>query len=164
MGQRTDQIVRRMTEEGEKTLAFFRGLEPEAWLVTIYTEGSQWTVRQVLCHFVSAERAFERYGRDILDGGEGTPEDFAIDEFNEREVARMADLGPEALLAEFERTRDATIALVKSMSDEDLERERRHPWFGWDKIDKFLKSIYRHNMIPQRDVRRALEGGQPADA
>jgi hypothetical protein len=49
------------------------------------------------------------------------------------------------------------------MSDEDLGREGRHPWLGWDKIGKFLKLVYRHNMIHQRDMRRALEEGQPAD-
>jgi uncharacterized protein (TIGR03083 family) len=163
MGQRTEQIVRRMTEEGQKSLTFFRSLKPDDWLAQVYTEGTRWTVRQVLCHFVSAERAFERYGRDIVNGGEGAPEDFVIDEFNEREVAAMANTSNLELLAQFEQARRATIDLVISMTDEDLQREGRHPWFGWNKIDKFLKLVYRHNMIHQRDIRRALEGGQPAD-
>ena len=164
MGQRTDQIVRRMTDEGRKSLAFFGSLKPEDWAATVYAEGGRWTVRQVLCHFVSAERAFERNGRDILNGGEGAPEDFVIDEFNAREVASMADASPEELLTQFAQAREATLALVASMSDEELKHEGRHPWFGWDKMGKFLKLVYRHNMIHQRDVRRALKGGQPVDA
>lgn len=163
MGKRIDQIVKRLTEEGSKTLAFFRALKADDWLAQVYTEGTRWTVRQVLCHFVSAEQAIVQYGRDILNGGEGAPEDFVIDAFNEREVAAMTDISNEDLLAQFEQARRATLDMVASMSDDDLEREGRHPWFGWDKIDRFLKLVYRHNMIHQRDVRRALEGGTPAD-
>jgi uncharacterized protein (TIGR03083 family) len=163
VAQNVDQIVKRLTDEGQKTLAFFRGLAPEEWEAQVYTEGTQWTVRQVLCHFVSAERAFERYGRDIVNGGEGAPEDFVIDEFNEREVAAMAGASNKDLITQFEDARQATIALVAGMTEDDLQREGRHPWFGWDRIDKFLKLVYRHTMIHQRDVRRALEGGEPAD-
>lgn len=163
MGGQVEQILKRLTDEGQKTLAFFRALTPEGWQAQVYTEGTQWSVRQVLCHFVSAERAIARYGRDILSGGEGAPEDFVIDEFNEREVAAMAGATHEDLIAQFEQARQATIAMVAAMSEDDLAREGRHPWFGWDRIDKFLKLVYRHNMIHQRDVRRALEGGQPAD-
>ena len=156
MGERQDLILRRLTEEGEATLEFFRGLDEADWERRIYTEGSQWTVRQVLCHFVSAENGFLRLARNILDGAEGAPEGMDIDEFNEGEVGAMADRTPADLLPEFQRLRAEMVQLVRGMSEADFDREGRHPFFGRSSMEKLLKLIYRHNMIHLRDVRRVL--------
>jgi hypothetical protein len=162
MRKRRDLIVRRLNDEGESALAFFRGLDAAGWERRVYSEGSQWTVRQVLCHFVSAEDGFLRLGRNILDGGEGAPEGLDIDVFNEGEVGTMIERRPADLLPEFERLRAETVKLVRGMSEADFEREGRHPFFGHTSMEKLLKLIYRHNMMHLRDVRRVLqevEGG-----
>jgi uncharacterized protein (TIGR03083 family) len=156
MGERQDLILRRLTEEGEATLEFFRGLDEADWERRIYTDGSQWTVRQVLCHFVSAESGFLRLARNILDGGEGAPEGMDIDEFNEGEVGAMADRTPAELLPEFQRLRAEMVQLVRGMSEADFDPEGRHPFFGRSSMEKLLKLIYRHTMIHLRDVRRVL--------
>jgi hypothetical protein len=56
--------------------------------------------------------------------------------------------------------RQAMVALVEGMDDADLEREGRHPFFGVGKMEQFLKLVYRHNMIHERDVRKALDAVQ----
>lgn len=156
MSRRRDLISSRLTDEGESVLAFFRGLDEADWKRRVYTEGSQWTVRQVLCHFVSVENGFLRLARNILDGGEGAPEGMDIDEFNEREVGAMAGRTPADLLPEFERRRAEMVTLVRGMSDADFDREGRHPFFGRSSLEKLLKLVYRHNMMHLRDVRRVL--------
>lgn len=156
MSKRRDLIVRRLVDEGESALEFFRGLSEADWEQHIYAEGSQWTVRQVLCHFVSAEGGFLRLARNILDGGEGAPEGMDIDEFNEGQVGAMAGSTPANLLPEFERLRAETVELVRGMGEADFDREGRHPFFGRSSLGKLLKLIYRHNMMHLRDVRRVL--------
>jgi uncharacterized protein (TIGR03083 family) len=156
MSDRTEPITARLIEKGQETAAFFRALTPQQWQARVYTEGSQWDARQVLCHFVSAERAFLRIFEDVMQGGPGAPEGFNIDRFNEREVSQMAMLAPQELIAQFEQVRAAVVAFVQGLDDSDLDREGRHPFFGVDRLEKFLKLIYRHNMIHERDVRRAL--------
>lgn len=158
MAKRKELIIKRLTSEGGAALAFFRGLEKEHWEGRIYSEGSQWTVRQVLCHFVSAEDGFLRLARDILSGGEGAPEGMDIDVFNEREVSAMDTRTPEGLLSEFERLRGETVTLVRAIDEADLDRVGRHPFFGRSSLEKLFKLIYRHNMIHLRDVRRVLYG------
>src|SRR5574341_1857635 len=92
---------------------------------------------------------------------ESPPDKFDIDDFNLREVGLMADMTPAQLVDHFEQTRASTIAFVESLSDADLERDAWHPWFNWDKLGKFLKLVYRHNMLHERDVRKAIETRQP---
>jgi len=146
MGQLTGQIANRLREKGEETLGFFAGLAAAQWEAEVYTEGVRWTVHAVLCHFVSAERAVVGLVRDVLTGGEGMPEGFDVDAFNAAQVAQLS--GREM------------VALVAGMDDSDLERVGRHPYFGVDKVERFLKLVYRHNMIHERDVRKALDAVQ----
>jgi len=157
MNKRRDLIVKRLNDEGESALAFFQGLDAAGWERRVYSEGSQWTVRQVLCHFVSAEDGFLRLARDILAGGGGAPEGLDIDEFNEGEVGAMAERRPAELLPEFEQLRAETVELVRGMSEADFECEGRHPYFGRSSMERLLKLIYRHNMMHLRDVRRVLQ-------
>lgn len=156
MGDRIAPIIERLEEKGEETLAFFRAMSPEDWDVIVYDDGADWTVRDVLCHFVSAERAYVRFMREEFEGGVGVPEDFDIDGFNVEEVAAMPGIPPSELIADFATCRAETILFVSGLDDEDLDREGRHPFLGVDKVEKFLKLLYRHLMIHQRDIRRVL--------
>ena len=160
MGQQTGQIANRLREKGEETLGFFAGLAAAQWEAEVYTEGARWTVHAVLCHFVSAERAVVGLVRDVLAGGEGMPEGFDVDAFNAAQVAQLSAREPGELLDLFQQARREMVALVAGMDDSDLERVGRHPYFGVDKVERFLKLVYRHNMIHERDVRKALDAVQ----
>ena len=161
MSERRDLILGRLSVEGQKAVDYFRSLPGEAWEQPVYTTGGKWRVREVLCHFVSAEETIVFFGKDILRGGEGAPEGFQIDEFNATQVGGMAERTPDQLINEFQQRRADTLALVAAMTEADLDRSGRHPWFGRESLDKMLKLVYRHNNLHLRDVRRALETGQP---
>ncbi len=161
MPNRQDLLLKRLHEEGQKTAAYFRALTPEQFLQQVYTTGPLWRVRDVLAHFVSAERTFEYYGRDILGGGPGAPKDFVIDEYNATQVAGFTEAATGDLIAQFVTARATTVTLVGGMLDSDLDRIGRHPWFGNVPLENMLKLVYRHNMIHERDLRKALETGQP---
>ncbi len=161
MGDRTASISSRLAERGAETLALFRDLSADQWQAQVYEPGPAWDLRQVLCHFLSAERSFLQLFENVLGGGSGTPEDFDIDRFNAAQVGEMDDFSPKALLDQFEEARAAMVAFVARLTDADLDREGRHPYFGVDKIEKWMKLVYRHNMIHERDIRKALETGQP---
>lgn len=162
MNEELQRISQRMLSEGEKTVAYFKNLPREAWESQVYTTGTCWNIKQVLAHFLSAERGLTALVHDIITEGGGTPEEFDIDEFNESEVADLADLEIPALLDAFGEAREKFSDLVGSLSAEDLDRMGRHPWFGETELRKALKLVYRHNMIHLRDIRKALDTGQPA--
>ena len=161
MPNRQELILKRLEEEGRKTAAYFRELELSDFGQQVYTTGPHWRVRDVLAHFVSAEQTLQFYGRQILDGGAGAPSEFVIDEFNATQVAGLRDAPTAKLVDDFEAARAATTAMVASMSDADFDRIGRHPWFGNVPLGQMLKLVYRHNMLHERDVRRALAAGAP---
>ncbi len=161
MSNRQDLILKRLTEEGQKTAAYFAGLGPEALAQQVYLTGPTWRARDILAHFVSAEQTLMFYGQQILAGGPGAPEDFVIDEFNAIEVGGLREAEPSDLVDRFIAARSATVALVRGMQDSDLDRIGRHPWFGNVPLEQMLKLVYRHNMLHERDTRKAIETGQP---
>jgi len=161
MTNRQELVLKRLLDEGRKTAAYFRTLGEVEMAQVVYTTGPQWRARDILAHFVSAEQTLLFYGQQVLAGGSGAPDDFVIDEFNAIEVAGLRDQPPAALVTQFEAARAATAAMVAGMAEADFDRIGRHPWFGRVPLEQMLKLVYRHNMLHERDVRRALETGQP---
>ncbi|HEX7973688.1 MAG TPA: DinB family protein [Anaerolineales bacterium] len=157
IAETSDHLAERLRSEGEKTLSFFRDLAPEQWDRTIYTEGAQWSLRQVLAHFVVSEASMTRLVENILAGGTGSPEDFRLNEYNERHVARLQDLPVETLLQQYNQNRQASMALAARLSPADLARTGRHPFLGVAPVSEILKMMYRHNQIHQREIRKVLE-------
>jgi uncharacterized protein (TIGR03083 family) len=161
MPTRQELILKRLTDEGRKTAAYFRGLTETDFSQQVYTTGPGWRAHDLLAHVVSAERTFEPYLRDILAGGPGAPEDFDIDAYNAAETAKLKEFPAADLIRHFESARGVVIQLVRGMSDDDFDRVGRHPWFGRTALENMLKLIYRHTMLHERDIRKAIETGQP---
>lgn len=156
MTETPERLSARLRSEGEKTLEFFRALPSDCWETGVYSDGGQWTVRQLLAHFVSAEAGMNELIRVILAGGAGAPEDFDIDLYNQRRVDRLQALSPAELLDQFVERRQASAQMTDGLSAADLTRTGRHPWMGIAPVEDILKLLYRHNQIHQRDIRKAL--------
>ncbi len=157
MSEKHALIQKRLRDEGDKLVALFESLTPEQWRTVIYGEGMAWTVKDLLAHQVSVEREFQYYGRDILNGGPGAPEDFSIDTFNNNAVAQLADRMPDQLLGDFQAARQDTIDFVGLIKDDQFAWQGRHPFFGMMMIEDMFKLMYRHNMMHARDIRRVLD-------
>ena len=149
-------LSERLISEGEKSIAFFKEIRLDQYSQVIYTEGSHWTVHQVIAHFVTSEHSLCRLVENIACGGPGTPEDFNIDSYNERKVLELASMSVDEMLERFRLNRQMTAALVAGLQLSDLEKQGRHPFLGVAPLTEIIKIIYRHNQIHQREVRKAL--------
>ncbi len=152
-----DFLTDRLQAEGEKTADFFAALAPEQWQALVYTEGTQWTVRSVLAHFVMAEKGFLKLFANIREGGPGASEDFDIDRYNASQQEKTRELTPAELLQQFQATRAEMAALVASFTQQDLQKQGRHPFLGLTTLAEMVKMAYRHNQIHLRDLRKLLE-------
>ena len=149
-------LAERLQTEGDKTAAFFASLTPDQWRAEIYTEGEIWTVRNLLAHYVTAERGFLKIFASLSQGGPGVADDFEIDRYNASQQAKTRDLTPAELLEQFRAVRAQMIALVASFSEADLLKQGRHPFLGQTTLTEMIKMVYRHNQIHFRDVRKIL--------
>lgn len=151
-------LADRLRKEALKTEGFFSNLQAEDWQVPVYTEGTRWTVREVLAHFVTSERGFLELFKAILAGSGGVAVDFSIDDYNAQQQAQVSGLTPAELLEGYRRARRALSDWVADLSMQDLEIEGRHPFLGQVTLKDMLKMVYLHNQIHIRDLRTSLAG------
>lgn len=151
-----EHIHRRLLEEGERVVVFFKTLTQDQLESIIYPDGPRWNTRQVLSHLVATEKAYQHHLEQLLKSGDQLLFDKDIDEFNQAEVRKLEGIPVQELLESFRQARQRTLHLVETMHDRDLSLTAVHPWFGEQQIGWLLKLIYRHNAMHLKDVRSHL--------
>ncbi len=153
----TTDLAEKLKSEGEKIVAIFAGFTDEQWKKEVYTEGTTWTIRNILSHFVTSERGLLRLFERIRQTGEGAANDFSIDRYNARMQEKTQELTPAELLEQYKEVRANSVAWTASIADADLEKRGRHPYLGETTIREMLKTLYVHNQIHYRDLKRTLK-------
>ncbi|MCC7118967.1 MAG: DinB family protein [Anaerolineales bacterium] len=151
-----NDLAEKLKSEGEKTVRFFSELPAEQWGLQIYTEGELWTLRDVLAHFVTAERGLVKLFEQIRTGGAGAAEDFSIDRYNAAQQQKVKALTPAELLTQYQAVRADSIQWTSGLKDEELEFTGRHPFLGVTTLREMIKLLYVHNQTHCRDIKKAL--------
>ena len=152
-----DDLADKLKSEGEKFYSLFAGLDDDQWSEEVYTEGTTWTIRNVLSHFVTSERGLVRLIESIRQGGAGAADDFSIDRYNAAQQQKTKDLSPQELLEQYKAVRSDTIAWTLSLEESDSEKQGRHPFLGMTSLREMIKMLYLHNQIHYRDMKKVLK-------
>jgi uncharacterized damage-inducible protein DinB len=150
------ELAEKLKSEGEKIAAIFSDLTDEQWGAEVYTEGTTWTIRNVLAHFVTSERGLLKLFERIRQTGAGVADDFSIDRANAAMQERTKELLPKELLEQYRSVRANSIAWTSSLSESDLEKQGRHPFLGMTTIREMIKMLYIHNLTHYRDIKKVL--------
>ena len=151
------ELAEKLKSEGEKTLGIFRAFEGDQWDREVYTEGTTWSIRNVLSHLVTSERGLIKLFEQIRQGGEGASLDFSIDRYNASMQARSKDLTEAELLNQYQEVRANSIQWVSNLKDEELEIKGRHPFLDVTTIREMIKMLYIHNQTHYRDMKKILK-------
>ncbi len=104
-----------------------------------------WTIKDALAHLAGAERGMTRMAQGIARGeNPQLPQGYNNDEYNARQVAKRRDLTLAQLRAELNETRGALMALLDSLTPEQLELCGEHPIARQISLKDLLVVIYRH--------------------
>lgn len=151
------ELAEKLKSEGERMASIFSSIRDEQWTQEVYTEGTIWTIRNVLSHFVTSERRLIKLFEQIRQGGSGSPDDFSIDHYNAAMQERTRELSPQELLEEYRQVRANTVLWVLSLQDADLEIAGRHPFLGQTVLREMIKMLYIHNLTHSRDMKKVLK-------
>jgi hypothetical protein len=157
MIDRRSDIISELEKSLQASIAFYRALKPEELDLKVYQDGESWTVMQVLAHWITIERSMQWLFNNILSGGPGAPRDFNIERFNRSQPRKLFNLELDDLMEQFRVVREATIAIVRNMDENDLDREGLHAYHGHGKLERFIRWAYEHQRIHEDEMRRALE-------
>ena len=150
------ELVEKLKSEGEKFVGIFSGVTDDQWKAEVYTEGTTWTIRNVLAHFVTSERGLVKLFEQIRQGGTGAADDFSIDRYNEAQQQRTKELTPAELLEQYKEIRANTVTWVSGLKDDELELKGRHPFLEVTTLREMVKMLYIHNQVHYRDLKKVL--------
>jgi uncharacterized protein (TIGR03083 family) len=156
MTETPQALAEKLRIEGARLADFFSGLNAAEWDSPVYAEGSIWTIRSILSHLVTAERAFVKLFESVRQGGPGVSEDFSIDRYNARQQEKTAEMTPADLLQAYRAIRAELVGWVAGLDENDLQKTGRHPYLGPTSLLEMIKMVYVHNQVHYRDVRRTL--------
>ena len=156
MSDKANKLADKLTQEGERSLAFFRALPAEMWHKQIYSEGAAWTTRDIFEHLATSEHGMKRLCEQIIATGVGAAEDFDIDTHNKSRTGRFAHLSLEDLTQMVVDTRARTITYARTLDDAQLEKRGRHPAMGDSSIEGILKIMYLHNTLHISDIKKTM--------
>jgi uncharacterized protein (TIGR03083 family) len=156
MSEQLLPLLDKLRTEGAAVYARLAALTPEQWAMPLSNAPGAWRTQDLLAHLVSAERGHQRLIAEVAHGGTGSPVGFDVDSYNAEQVAALQARDPSALLAELLAVREGTLALVASLSDEDLARRGRHPALGDDvTLADFIRIITVHARMHLRELARS---------
>ena len=153
----TAELAEKLKSEGERMVAFFSTLTDDQLQAEVYTEGTTWTIRNVLSHYVTSERGLVKLFEQIRQGGGGVTDEFSIDRYNASQQEKTKDVSPAELVEQYKAVRAESIAWVQGLKDEELEIPGRHPFLGQTVIREMVRMLYMHNQLHYRDAKRALK-------
>jgi hypothetical protein len=156
MSEVTD-LADKLKAEGEKVISAFSEFTDQEWTREVYTEGTTWTIRNILAHFVTSERGLIKLFEQIRQGGNGAADDFSIDRYNAAMQERTKEASPAELIEQFKQIRETSIAWVSGLKEEELEIMGRHPFLQMTTIREMIKMLYIHNMTHFRDMKKAMK-------
>ena len=156
MSEVTD-LAEKLKSEGERMASIFGKINDEQWTQEVYTEGTTWTIRNVLSHFVTSERGLVKLFEQIRQGGAGSSDDFSIDRYNAAMQERTKDMTSQDLLEQYRQVRANTISWVSGLQDSDLEIPGRHPFLGQTVLREMIKMLYIHNLTHYRAMKKTLK-------
>ena len=154
MDDNNKKLIEKLSKDQQKVYDLFSSLNECEWNMEVYVN---WKVRDILAHFISAEKAFLELFESIrLSSGE-LPNDFSIDDYNNSEIEKYKNIRPNDLIKDFMNTRNKTIDWVRQVKADELDLIGRHPAMGYTKLREMIRMICLHNQIHIRDVSAILK-------
>ena len=154
---RVDALVARLEKGRQKTAELLSALPLEKWQLQVYT-APDWSVTNLLAHFVSSEEQLLVLARDIANGGQGAPQGFDIHAFNAQEQERLSGKSTQTLLNAMNDARQQTIDWVRTLDDNQLNLAGQHPALGCVSLETMITAIYGHQLLHMRELIAKLGG------
>ena len=155
--ERKEAIKAKLAANREAFMATMDELSAEQWDLQAYSEGSEWRVVDILRHVADSERGMTALMVQIKAGGGGVPEDFDLARWNQRVVNKLADKGPQELLAGMADSRQALLEFIDSLEETDWDKKGRHASLKIMSIEEVCHLIADHERQHLDGIKQAIQ-------
>lgn len=148
MDERKTAVLTRLNETRTQFMAALDELEAEAWETAVYTaegnDDAHWTVSDIVRHLLNAEKGMTGLMMKIRETGEGVPEDFDRDWYNQRQVKKIKDKTPLEMMDMMRDNRQKLLAFIDTLELDEWEKSGRHASLQIMTIEEVCYTIANH--------------------
>lgn len=126
------------------------------WDESVYSDGAEWTVQQVVTHLMVSDRGQTALLKRIAQGEEGVPADFDLERYNRRSVEKQAATTPAELRAAMVEAAAERAAWLAAQDESVLDKQGRHASLRVLSIEQILNVIAGHDRVHADDIAKAL--------
>lgn len=131
----------------------------ERWDTPVYSEGANWTVRQLAIHLSISDRGQNNMIMAIARGENTIPDDFDLDRYNRRSVEKRADMTPADIRQSLAQSAAERDAWLDTIDDSILNKTGRHGTMRILSIAQILEVMAAHERTHADDITRVLNAG-----
>lgn len=110
----------------------------------LYSDGAQWTLRQLAIHLAIADQGLSNIAMQAAEGNQIVPEDYDIERFNQRSVEKRAEMPLSEAIANLAATRTGFLQWLAALDENKLDLETRHPIQVMMPLERFIALMAEH--------------------
>lgn len=162
MTHRKEALLAELTASRDYLISVATQISPDQALNS--TENPLWNVHDLLAHLAISERGLQSTVSRFL-AGDALPDGFSLDYWNQRQVGKLQAQAVDALLSGLQASRQETLALLDSLSDDQLAVRGLHPAGFETSVAGVFRVIALHERSHGQEIAAAigLETGEPVD-
>lgn len=153
MTDRKQRIHDQLAESRAYLFSVAEQISPDQVLSS--TENPAWNVHDLLAHLAGAERGLQGTVQRFL-AGQPLPDGFSLDYWNQRQVEKQKERSVADLLAGLQASRVDTLALLDSLSDEQLAVRGLHPAGFETSVGGIFRVMAMHELDHGQEIALAL--------
>ncbi len=157
MSDRVAQHIEKIKASHANLNAVLDAMPDHLWEQQIYSEGAQWTVRQLLLHLMISNAGQNKLIIGIANGKEMIPPDYDLERYNKRSVEKQAEVTPEQARAGLAESHQALIAWLNTADETALAITGRDVTLQIVSIDAMLDVVVSHETDHAADIKKLVE-------
>jgi hypothetical protein len=119
----------------------------------IYSEGAQWTIRQLVIHLSLADNGHNRMIDHYAQDKEFIPADYDIERYNKRSVEKQADTTLQQARDALAQSRQELLAWFDNQPDDSfLDKTGRHPNLKILTLSQIIDVMCNHEIAHANDI------------
>jgi len=150
-----DQIKAKLAEARDYLNRVFDAVG-DRWDVQVYSDGLEWTARQIAVHLAEADRGHNRQLMGIAEGVEVIPPDFDIERYNARTTEKTLEKPAQQAREELTANRAALIMWLDALDEAKLEVVGRHASVRMMTVRDIMRMMCLHEKGHADDILKAL--------
>lgn len=124
----------------------------DRWDTQVYSDGAQWTVKQLAIHLMLSDKGQTKNIQGIAQGAEGVPADFDLQHYNKTSVEKRAELSIDEIRSALAASRSERDAWLDTLNDATLDKKGRHASMQILSIAEILNVMANHERTHADDL------------